>query len=61
LISKNRTTLVIEHRLSTASDADEILVLEEGQITERGTHEELLMKQGKYSEMWNKQKDTQLA
>ena len=61
LISKNRTTLVIAHRLSTASDADEILVLEEGQITERGTHEELLMKQGKYSEMWNKQKDTQLA
>ncbi len=61
MISKNRTTLVIEHRLSTASDADEILVLEEGQITERGTHEELLMKQGKYSEMWNKQKDTQLA
>ena len=60
-ISKNRTTLVIAHRLSTASDADEILVLEEGQITERGTHEELLMKQGKYSEMWNKQKDTQLA
>ena len=58
LISKNRTTLVIAHRLSTASDADEILVLEEGQITERGTHEELLMKQGKYSEMWNKQKDT---
>ncbi len=61
MISKNRTTLVIAHRLSTASDADEILVLEEGQITERGTHEELLMKQGKYSEMWNKQKDTQLA
>jgi len=58
LISKNRTTLVIAHRLSTAADADEILVLEEGQITERGTHEELLMKQGKYSEMWNKQKDT---
>ena len=55
LISKNRTTLVIAHRLSTAADADEILVLEQGEITERGNHEELLSKNGKYSEMWSKQ------
>ena len=55
-ISKNRTTLVIAHRLSTAADADEILVLEQGEITERGNHEELLSKKGKYSEMWSKQK-----
>ena len=58
LISKNRTTLVIAHRLSTAADADEILVLEQGEITERGNHEELLSKKGKYSEMWNKQKSS---
>jgi len=60
-ISQNRTTLVIAHRLSTAADADEILVLEQGQITERGTHDELLGRNGKYSEMWNKQKDTQVV
>ena len=60
-ISQNRTTLVIAHRLSTAFDADEILVLEQGQITERGTHDELLSRNGKYAEMWNKQKDTQVV
>jgi ATP-binding cassette subfamily B protein len=60
-ISQNRTTLVIAHRLSTAADADEILVLEHGQITERGTHDELLRRNGKYAEMWNKQKDTQVV
>ena len=60
-ISENRTTLVIAHRLSTAADADEILVLEQGQITERGTHDELLSRNGKYAEMWNKQKDTQVV
>jgi ABC-type transport system involved in Fe-S cluster assembly fused permease/ATPase subunit len=59
-ISQNRTTLVIAHRLSTAADADEILVLEQGQITERGTHAELLSRNGKYAEMWDKQKDTQV-
>ena len=57
-ISKNRTTLVIAHLLSTAADADEILVLEQGEITERGNHEELLSKKGKYSERWNKQKSS---
>jgi ATP-binding cassette subfamily B protein len=56
-ISKNRTTLVIAHRLSTAADSDLILVLESGKITERGTHEQLLSLKGKYAEMWNKQKN----
>ena len=57
-ISKNKTTLVIAHRLSTAADADEIIVLEKGEITERGNHEKLLQMHGKYAEMWNKQKTT---
>ena len=56
VISRNRTTLVIAHRLSTAADADLILVLENGVITEQGTHDQLLLGNGKYTEMWNKQK-----
>jgi len=56
VISRNRTTLVIAHRLSTAADADLILVLENGVITEKGNHSQLLALKGKYTEMWNKQK-----
>lgn len=55
-ISKNRTTLVIAHRLSTVIDADQILVLDHGEIVEHGRHEELLAKNGAYATMWNKQK-----
>ncbi|KAK9491115.1 P-loop containing nucleoside triphosphate hydrolase protein [Lipomyces doorenjongii] len=49
--SKNRTTIVIAHRLSTIKDADSIVVMSHGQILEMGTHNELLAKQGEYSEL----------
>jgi ATP-binding cassette, subfamily B, heavy metal transporter len=55
VISKNRTTLVIAHRLSTVINADEILVLANGGIAERGTHRELIEKGGIYAQMWERQ------
>ncbi|WP_028448928.1 ABCB family ABC transporter ATP-binding protein/permease [Chitinibacter tainanensis] len=51
-ISANRTTLIVAHRLSTIADADEILVMQGGQIIERGTHRDLLAAQGQYARMW---------
>ncbi len=54
-VSKNRTTLVIAHRLSTIVDANEIIVLKNGAIIERGRHSELLTKAGEYASMWQKQ------
>ncbi|KAH7397317.1 hypothetical protein BKA66DRAFT_408292 [Pyrenochaeta sp. MPI-SDFR-AT-0127] len=55
-LSQGRTTFVIAHRLSTIVEADQILVIEKGQIIERGTHQELLdVMAGKYSELWTKQ------
>jgi ATP-binding cassette subfamily B protein len=57
LVSKNRTTLVIAHRLSTIIEADEILVLDRGQIIERGRHAELIARNGAYAAMWNRQKE----
>ena len=56
-VSQNRTTLVIAHRLSTVIDADEILVLDDGEIAERGTHSALLAKGGRYAAMWAKQQE----
>jgi ATP-binding cassette subfamily B protein len=57
LVSKNRTALVIAHRLSTIIDADEILVLDQGRIVERGRHDELVAKSGAYAAMWNRQRE----
>ena len=55
-VSKNRTTIVIAHRLSTVVGADEIIVLRKGEIAERGTHNKLLDKKGLYADMWNRQR-----
>ncbi|MBL4583722.1 MAG: ATP-binding cassette domain-containing protein, partial [Pseudomonadales bacterium] len=55
-VAKNHTTLVIAHRLSTVVDADRILVLEDGTIVEQGSHQELLQKNGAYSQLWEMQK-----
>lgn len=60
-ISKGRTTLVIAHRLSTVVNADQIIVLDGGQIAERGTHEELLAKGGIYNALWNRQREVDEA
>ncbi|MHA6298049.1 ABCB family ABC transporter ATP-binding protein/permease [Devosia sp. CAU 1758] len=60
-VSRNRTTLVIAHRLSTVVNADEILVLRDGQIAERGSHFDLLGQEGLYAQMWNRQREASEA
>ena len=55
-IAQNRTTLIIAHRLSTVVEADQILVMDGGEIVERGTHRELLSLNAVYAQMWNLQK-----
>ena len=54
-LRNDQTSIIIAHRISSLMHADEILVLEDGKIAERGTHEELLMNEGWYKEMYNKQ------
>ena len=54
-LCKGRTTLVVAHRLSTIRNADEIAVVTEGRITERGTHEELIAKNGIYKKLYSLQ------
>jgi ATP-binding cassette subfamily B protein len=58
-VSQNRTTLVIAHRLSTIIHADQILVLDQGRIVERGRHAELLQQRGLYAGMWARQQEAE--
>lgn len=55
-VTTGRTTIVIAHRLATVTDADEILVLDQGRVAERGTHAQLLLAEGsRYANLWAKQ------
>src|SRR3954449_9193251 len=60
-VSRGRTSLVIAHRLSTIVGADEIIVLDQGRIAERGTHSGLLASGGLYASMWNRQREAEEA
>ena len=54
-ITKNRTTLIVSHRISSIKHADKIIVLKEGQIIQEGTHEDLSLKKGFYKELYEQQ------
>jgi ATP-binding cassette subfamily B protein len=59
-VAESRTTIMIAHRLSTIVDADQIVVLDEGQVAERGTHDELLDRGGLYADLWYRQAAEQM-
>ncbi len=61
MVSSGRTTIVIAHRLSTVVDADEILVLDRGEVVERGRHLDLLARGGRYATMWARQQELEEA
>jgi ATP-binding cassette subfamily B protein len=54
-VAARRTSIVIAHRLSTVVDADQIIVLDQGKVAERGTHAQLLRRNGLYADMWKRQ------
>ncbi len=56
-LAKHHTSVVIAHRLSTITDADKILVLQQGKVAEAGTHQQLLAQQGLYAQLWAKQQE----
>lgn len=60
-VAESRTTIMIAHRLSTIVNADQIVVLDDGQVAERGTHEQLLERRGLYADLWQRQAAEQLA
>ncbi|MEM1139804.1 MAG: metal ABC transporter permease, partial [Pseudomonadota bacterium] len=60
-LARERTTIMIAHRLSTVVDADEIIVLDGGQIAERGDHASLIAQGGLYADLWDKQSAVQEA
>jgi len=60
-LSKDRTVFTIAHRLSTVIDADEIIVLDQGRVVERGNHAALLAQGGIYADMWNRQETSDAA
>ncbi len=60
-VSSGRTTIIIAHRLSTVVDADEIIVLDDGQIVERGNHQELIALNARYADAWQRQQETAKA
>lgn len=58
-VTKNRTTMIIAHRLSTVVSADNIIVLNKGEIVEQGAHDELIERRGEYFQMWERQKESE--
>ena len=54
-ITKNKTTIIVSHRISSIKNADQIIVLDQGEIIQQGTHNELVAKSGYYSELYKKQ------
>jgi ATP-binding cassette subfamily B protein len=60
-VARNHTTIMIAHRLSTVVNADQIVVLDDGRVAERGTHDELLERDGLYADLWQRQAAERLA